>query len=109
MIVIFVDNLENFIEFLKMRIMDEVFYEVKKCKINPDLKNENQYELILHFLAKVEQNTILYETKQILTKTIDNSIDDAAIAFLQGKFNQIDNSIKMVKGKIREIFLSYSS
>ena len=109
MIVIFVDDLVNFIEFFKMRLMDEVFYEVKENKIHSDIKNEEQYEIILHFLAKLEQNTILYETKQIIPKNTESSIEKLVIDLLQNKFNQIDNSIKLVKGKIREIFLSYSS
>lgn len=109
MIVIFVDKLENFIEFFKKRLMDEIFYEIKESKNHSDIKNEDQYEIIMHFLAKVDQNTILYETKQTITKTINTSIDKAVINLLQDNFNQIDNSIKLVKGKIREIFLSYSS
>lgn len=109
MIVIFVDNLENFIDFSKKRIMDEIFYEVKESKIHSDLKNEEHCEIILHFLAKVDQNTILYETKQKVMKTPNNSINISAFDSIRKKFNQIDESINLVKGKIREIFLSYSS
>ena len=89
--------------------MDEIYYEVKESKIHSDLKNEEQYEIILHFLAKVDQNTILYETKQKIKKGPHNLIDKIVIDSLREKFNQIDDSINLVKGKIREIFLSYSS
>ena len=92
-----------------MRLMDEIFYEVKEDKIHSDIKNEKQYEIILHFLAKVEQNTILYETKQIIPKKTGCSIEKSVIELIQEKFNQNNNTIKLVKGKIREIFLSYSS
>jgi len=109
LIVIFVDNIENFIEFLKLRIMNEVFYEVKESKNLVEIKNEEQYEIILHFLAKVDQNTILYETKQTISKSPNISIDTAVIDLLEGVINQGDNAISLVKGKIREIFLSYSS
>ncbi len=109
MIVIFVDNLENFIEFLKLRIMNEVFYEIKECKNQSEVKNENKYEIILHFLAKVDQNTILYETKQIISKSATNLIEKHTIASLEEIIQKVDTSLYLVKGKIREIFLSYSS
>ncbi|TFG17700.1 MAG: hypothetical protein EU531_02540 [Promethearchaeota archaeon] len=89
--------------------MDEVFYEVKESKNLSEIKNEEQCEIILHFLAKADQNTILYETKQIISKSPNISIDTAVIDLLQGVINQVDNEVSLVKGKIREIFLSYSS
>ena len=89
--------------------MDEVFYEIKENTNLSEIKNEKQYEIILHFLAKIDQNTILYETKQTISKSPNISIDTAVIDLLQGVINQIDNAISLVKGKIREIFLSYSS
>ena len=72
MIVIFIDNIENFLTFLDKRIMDQVFYEFKEVKNNADLSRESKIEIILHFLAKVEDHLILYETKQIISK---NSIE----------------------------------
>ncbi len=89
--------------------MDEIFYEVKEIKNQTDLKSEHDIEIILHFLAKVDQNTILYETKQNISKSNNTSIDQEVIKSLQGIFHQVDSSLKLVKGKIREIFLSYSS
>lgn len=109
MIVIFVDNLENFVEFLKLRIMSEVFYEIKEYKNHSEVKNETKFEIILHFLAKVDQNTILYETKQIILKSATDSIEKQIIDSLQEIFQKVDSSLHLVKGKIREIFLSYSS
>jgi hypothetical protein len=108
LIVIFVDNLENFVDFLSLRIMNEVFYEIKERKNLTEVKNEDQYEIILHFLAKVDQNTVLYETKQLISKSDKDSIDNIANNVLKGTFHE-DTPIKLVKGKIREIFLSYSS
>ena len=89
--------------------MDEIFYEVKEIKNQTDLKSEHDTEIILHFLAKVDQNTILYETKQKVSKMNDISIDQEVIRSLDDIFHQVDSSLKLVKGKIREIFLSYSS
>lgn len=109
MIVIFIDNLENFIEFLKNRIMNEIFYEFKKNISQSDLNSEVKVEIILHFLAKIEGSLMLYETKLILNKQISSNIDEEVLNSLRTIFNQVDSSIKLVKGKIREIFLSYSS
>jgi len=109
MIVIFVDNLENFIEFLKKRIMNEIFYEFKENPSESDLNSEIKIEIILHFLAKVEGNLILYETKQSINKPSNSDVDKEVINSLNNIFTQVDSSLALVKGKIREIFLSYST
>ncbi|MFX0026032.1 MAG: hypothetical protein ACFE8M_06425 [Candidatus Hermodarchaeota archaeon] len=109
MIVIFVDNLENFIEFLKKRIMNEIFYEFKENPTESDLNSEIKIEIILHFLAKVEGNLILYETKQSINKPSNSNVDKEVIVSLNNIFTQVDPSLALVKGKIREIFLSYST
>ena len=109
MIVIFIDNLENFIEFLKKRIMNEIFYEFKENPSESDLNSEIKIEIILHFLAKVEGNLILYETKQSINKPSNSNVDREVITSLNNIFTQVDPSLALVKGKIREIFLSYST
>ncbi|MHA2430616.1 MAG: hypothetical protein ACXACC_06220 [Promethearchaeota archaeon] len=109
MIVIFIDNLENFIEFLKKRIMNEIFYEFKENPSESDLNSEIKIEIILHFLAKVEGNLILYETKQSINKPSNSNVDKEVINSLNNIFTQVDSSLALVKGKIREIFLSYST
>ncbi len=109
MIVIFIDNLENFIEFLKKRIMNEIFYEFKENPSESDLNSEIKIEIILHFLAKVEGNLILYETKQSINKPSNTNVDKEVINSLNNIFTQVDPSLALVKGKIREIFLSYST
>jgi len=83
LIVIFIDNVENFLQFIEK-------------------------EIILHFLAKIENNLILYETKQTIVKTKNSDMDTQLVA-LQKIISQVDESLVLVKGKIREIFLSYSS
>jgi hypothetical protein len=88
--------------------MDEVFYEVKEYKNHSEVKNENQYEIILHFLGKVDQNTVLYETKQTISNVKNDSIDYILTNLNNDIRHQSNISLKLVKGKIREIFLSYS-
>ena len=88
--------------------MDEVFYEFKEIKNESDLSTNIKIEIILHFLAKAGDTLILYETKQIIPKKINSDNDSIVITTLQKIFDQIDVSLKLIKGKIREIFLSYS-
>ena len=108
MIVIFIDNIENFLSFLDKRIMDQVFYEFKEIKDEKDLSKEIKIEVILHYLAKIGDTLILYETKQKISKEINSNSDMDVINTLQNIFDKADTSLKLVKGKIREIFLSYS-
>lgn len=86
--------------------MDEIFYEIKNLG---NLTSGVHSEIVLHFLAKISNTLILYETKQNITKSSDSKNREEVLQSLQNIFLQVDPSIKLVKGKIREIFLSYSS
>jgi hypothetical protein len=88
--------------------MDEVFYEFKEIKNETDLSTNIKIEIILHFLAKAGDTLILYETRQTIPKSVNSDNDTIVINTLQKIFDQIDVSLKLIKGKIREIFLSYS-
>jgi hypothetical protein len=98
--------MENFLNFLDRRIMNEIFYEFKEVPVNHTEKFS--IEIILHFLAKSEGSLILYETKQLITKSSKGQLDEVVIEILQEIFKKFDTTITLVKGKIREIFLSYS-
>lgn len=108
MIVIFCDNIEDFILFLDKRTMNEIFYEVKEIT-SDSLVSQIDIEIVLHFLAKVESTMILYETKQNITKSRSSDIDAEVVKTLKSLFGSVDPSLNLIKGKIREIFLSYSS
>lgn len=84
--------------------MDEIFYEFRERKKDEDLGSKTETEVIFHFLSKVESSLILYETKLILSSQNEEQLINQAQEIL----NKVDNSIKFVRGKIREIFLSYS-
>jgi hypothetical protein len=101
--------MEKFLSFLDRRIMNEVFYEFKEIKNQSDMGSEYNVDIILHFLAKLESNIILYETKQVLRGSKDREIDKQVIEMLKEIFLESCSSLSLVKGKIREIFLSYSS
>jgi hypothetical protein len=109
LIVIFCDNIDDFCSFLNNRIMNQIFYEIKEVKNHDNLSNGIIATIILHFLAKVSDTLILYETKQNLHKSSNQDIKQEAINSLKNVFNQVDPSLKLIKGKIREIFLSYTS
>ncbi|MFX1573244.1 MAG: hypothetical protein ACFFB0_10880 [Promethearchaeota archaeon] len=88
--------------------MDEIFYEFKEIT-SDSLSIKGTIEIVLHFLAKIEEIIVLYETKQIIVKSSDSNIDKQVINALKNIFQGVDASLSLVKGKIREIFLSYSS
>ena len=88
--------------------MDQVFYEFKEIKNETDLSKEIKIEIVLHYLAKIGDTLILYETSQKISKLTDSNSDLDAINTLQNIFDKADTSLKLVQGKIREIFLSYS-
>jgi len=108
LIVIFCDNIEDFMRFLEKRAMNEIFYEFKEIKSQSDLSSTANIEIILHFLAKVENSLILYETKQLISKSKNSDSDKEVIHTLKSVFQNVDPSMSLIKGKIREIFLSYS-
>ena len=89
--------------------MDEIFYEIKEIKNEVVLSTKLNSEIVLHYLAKVSNTLVLYETKQGITQSNDSNSRKEVIQSLQNIFSQVDASLKLVKGKIREIFLSYSS
>ena len=111
LIVIFCDNIDDFISFLdkEKRILNEIFYEFKEIKNPMDLSSKVDVEIIIHFLAKVSDTLILFETTQNIQKSKDLTYDEEIIKTLQNIFNGVDPSLKLIKGKIREIYLSYSS
>ncbi len=110
MIVIFCDNIDDFVGFLNdNRIMNEIFYEIKEIINHDNLSTNIIAEIILHFLAKVSNTLILYETKQSLTKSNNPNNEKEVIQALEKVFQGVDSSISLIRGKIREVFISYSS
>ena len=111
MIVIFIDHIEDFVNILeKEKIMDEVFYEFKEIQSETSkLSSEINIEITVHFLAKLESYLVLYETKLTITQPNAPGIDHKfVITELQKLFQRFDTPLNLIKGKIREIFLSYS-
>ncbi len=89
--------------------MDEIFYEFKELKSNNDLSNNVKIDIIFHFLSKIEGAFCLFETKLNFIKTSDSETAEQVIKRFQEIFKKASTSIVLVQGKIREIFLSFSS
>ncbi|MBN1800184.1 MAG: hypothetical protein JW891_01680 [Candidatus Lokiarchaeota archaeon] len=87
--------------------MDELFYEFKEIKQSTEISNAKEVEIILHFLSKVEEFLVLFETKIKISQSRESTTEEKVISELQKIFQT--QGINLVKGKIREIFLSYSS
>ena len=88
--------------------MNEIFYEFKEIQSQSDLSSKVNIDVVIHFLAKTENNLILYETKQTIVKLSTSNVDSEIITNLKNIFQKVDPSITLMKGKIREIYLSYS-
>ncbi|TXT62802.1 MAG: hypothetical protein BAJALOKI1v1_850010 [Promethearchaeota archaeon] len=108
MIVIFLDNIKDFLLKLEKRVMDDIFYEFREINKEDDISSTLKIEIIFHFLGKIESSLILYETKMSVKKPSSSNIDEEVIQEIQNIFDKVNSSIRLVKGKIREIFLSYS-
>ena len=89
--------------------MNEIFYEIKEIKNEVVMSRKLNSEIVLHYLARVSNTLVLYETKQDITQSNESNSRNEVIQSLQNIFSQVDASLRLVKGKIREIFLSYSS
>jgi len=112
LIVIFVDKMEDFLDFYgtySSIIKSKIFYEYNKNKNQVDYSSKAGIEIILNFLSKVGEVFVLFETKINFSMPESSNIDEEIVAELQRIFNKIDPSLSLIKGKIREIFLSYTS
>jgi hypothetical protein len=89
--------------------MNEIFYEIKEVKDHDNLSSNVIAEIILHFLAKVSGTLILYETKQSITRSNNPNNEIEVIKALEKVFHEVDPSLSLIRGKIREVFISYSS
>ncbi|MFX0002923.1 MAG: hypothetical protein ACFE9C_01840 [Candidatus Hodarchaeota archaeon] len=89
--------------------MNEIFYEIKEMKNHDNLSTNIIAEIILHFLAKVSDTLILYETKQSLIKSNNPNNEKEVIQAIEKVFQGVDQSLSLIRGKIREVFISYSS
>ena len=97
--------------------MNEVFYELKEVKSQDHLSSISKcsFEIILHFLSKVQEFLVLYETKVDLStfdsyklNKSEDFVSEDFVGELQKIFSKVDPSLSLVKGKIRDIYISRS-
>ncbi len=96
MLVIYLDDIEDFVRFLDRRSMNEIFYEV-----NPD-PSANSANIALHFLGQVGEMIVLYETR--IEVRAGKQVEEV-LKEIRETFSTI-GEIELTKGKIREIFIS---
>ena len=100
MIVIFIEELEEFVNLLSERVMDKIFYEFNGKTEEQNIHEKSSNQITLQFLSKVENSLVLYETKF--------DAESKEISRIQEVLDKAEIDLKLIKGKIREIFLSYS-
>lgn len=105
----YLDELEDFVKFLANRISDDIFYEVKEVTKESDLETAKSISIVLHFLGKISEDYLaLYETN-LEFKSIDiDKSETIIINELQKVLDTTELSISLIRGKIREIYISYS-
>ena len=109
MIVIYLDELEDFLKFLGQRVSNEIFYELKELPKENDLETAKSISIILHFLGKISEDYLaLYETN-IKFESIDlGKAESIIIGEMKKVLDTTELGITLIKGKIREIYISYS-
>lgn len=96
MIIIKVDNIEDFASFLNRRMGNEIFYEFL------DNTTELGTRAVLSFLAKIDGITVIYQGELNFPKVRD-------IDAIRKKLNEFEfGDIRLISGKIREIVMSIS-
>jgi len=94
MLVMYLDEIEDFVRFLDRRTMNEVFYEI--------ISDVNSATIALHFLGQVGDMVVLYETR--IEVRAGRQVEEV-LKEIRETFNTI-GEIELIKGKIREIFIS---
>ncbi len=94
MLVIYLDEIEDFVRFLDRRSMNEIFYEVNQ--------DSNSAAIALHFLGQVGEMIVLYETR---IEVRAGKQTEEVLKEIRQTFGTI-GEVELVKGKIREIFIS---
>lgn len=94
MIIVKVDNLEDFVSFLNRRVGNEIFFEFAEAG--------GDTRVILCFLAKIDGIIAIYQGEL----NFPNIRDQAAIKKKLDEFEFGD--IRLISGKIREIVMSIS-
>ena len=96
MIIIKVEKIDDFVSFLNRRLGDEIFYEFLETGGNLDTT------AILYFLAKIDTLNVIYQVELTFPKVRDK-------AAIKKKLDEFEfGDIKLIPGKLREIYMSIS-
>lgn len=96
MIIIKVENIEDFVSFLNRRLGDEIFFEFIDIGTNLNIK------VVLYYLAKIDTLNVIYQMELNFPKVRDK-------AAIKKKLDEFEfGDIKLIPGKLREIYMSIS-
>ncbi len=97
MIIIKVEKVEDFVSFLDRRLGNEILYEFVESG------DPMGTTVILYYLAKIEPLNVIYQVDLFFPKVHEkNEIKKKLDEFQFGQ-------IRLIPGKLREIFMSISS
>lgn len=97
MIIIKVEKVEDFVSFLDRRLGNEILYEFV------DSGDPMGTTVVLYYLAKIDPLNVIYQVDLFFPKIREK--DQIAKKLGEFQFGQI----RLVPGKLREIFMSISS
>lgn len=96
MIIIKVEKVEDFVSFLNRRIGDEIFYEFIDSEASLGTR------VVLYYLARIDTLNVMYQVEIFFPKIKDK-------AAIQKKLDEFHfGDIKLIPGKLREIYMSIS-
>ncbi|MHA1339709.1 MAG: hypothetical protein ACTSRZ_06145 [Promethearchaeota archaeon] len=104
MIIFEIEELEDFMKLLQKRINDEIFFYIKDEKDTQEFPAGSEYEVILHFLGKIDDSRIgLFQTKLTFSRMDPK---DKVFSEIKRVFEQ-NTAIKLVRGRISEGYISF--
>ncbi|HUX98593.1 MAG TPA: hypothetical protein VMV49_03510 [Candidatus Deferrimicrobium sp.] len=96
MIIIRVEKVEDFVSFLNRRLGNEIFYEFNESSA------EIGTNVILYYLAKIDVINVVYQVELFFPKVRDKEL-------IKKKLDEFEfGDIRLIPGKIREIYMSIS-
>lgn len=103
MIVIDLDNMDDFLFFLTKRLTNEIFFYVEKDCLEIDVPGKDEIRIVLHYLGKIDESrTALYQTKLKFKK---GETKDHIYSEMKKVFEGFGN-MKLISGRISELYIS---
>jgi len=105
MIVFTIQQLDDFISLIPKAVTEEIYFTVERDKGDLDNPGKGDINVILHFIGVIGEHGIgLYQTSLNFPRSLSNEsiYEEMKKAFIQ-------TEIKLIRGKITEMFFSVSA